>query len=137
MARVYAKSGDYTKFTGTAFSGTDDQLKAALRRASNEVSKHIRTAVYKADPVTLLPTDATLVEALRDATCAYVAYWEETGDITGGNAIAGPVKILSVTLGGTATGGATSRSAGDTRVSDEAITILRNAGLISTAVAHS
>jgi hypothetical protein len=134
---VYAKVSDLKKFLGVEeLDASDTEAKAGLRRASNEVRGLTRTTVYETDDDGL-PTDTAVLEAFKDATCAFVAYWDETGDITGGNAIAGPVKILSVTLGGTATGGASSRSAADARRADEAVTILRNAGLIGSAVSHT
>lgn len=133
--RVYARPAEYAKFAGTE-DFDEDAMKALLRRASSQVESHIRAARYATDDDGY-PTDPDVSDALRDATCAYAAYWDETGDPTGADAMAGPVKILSVSLGGTATGGASSRTVADVRRSDEAITILRNAGLISSAVGHS
>lgn len=132
--RVYATDSDYLEFTEE--DEAPERLESKLRRASAQVESHIRTARYVTDDDGY-PTDQAIGDALRDATCAYVAYWEETDDITGAEAVAGPVKIGSVSLGGTSTGGASSRTPGDTRRSDEAITILRNAGLIGSAVAHT
>lgn len=133
--RAYATDADYLAFTGDSMEDLPDGMNARLRRASAQVDSHIRAARYDVDDDGN-PTDTAIAEALRDATCAYVAYWADTDDITGGEAIAGPVKIGSVSLGGTSTGGASSRTPADTRRSDEAITILRNAGLIGSAVAH-
>lgn len=132
--RVYAVESDYLAFTEDEIA--PDKIDSLLRRASAQVESHIRTAVYAVD-ADGYPTDPAIADALRDATCAYVAYWQETDDITGAEAIAGPVKIGSVSIGGTSTGGASSRTPADTRRSDEAITILRNAGLIGSAVAHT
>jgi len=131
--RVYATSSDYVTYTGDE---PPAKIDALLRRASAQVESHIRLAVYDVDDEGY-PTDVDVADALRDATCAYAAYWNDTGDITGAEAVAGPVKIGSVQLGGTATGGASSRNVADTRRSDEAITILRNAGLITSATAHN
>lgn len=133
MPRVYATRQEYITYAGDPAPTNIDSL---LRRASHQVESHIRAAVYATDEDGL-PTDPAVKEALRDATCAYVAYWEETGDPTGADAMQGPVKILSVQLGGTATGGASSRTPADVRRSDEAVQILRNAGLISAITAHS
>lgn len=132
--RVYATESDYLEFAEDDIA--PDKIDSLLRRASGQVDSHIRLAVYATDEDGY-PTDQAVADALRDATCAYVAYWDETDDVTGAEAIAGPVKIGSVSLGGTSTGGASSRTAGDTRRSDEAIIILRNAGLIPAAVAHT
>jgi len=146
--RVYATAAEYYDFIGedqpttTPEGGGDPvpvvekELDALLRRASRQVDSHIRAAVYATDD-NGLPTDTAVEAALRDATCAYVAYWQETGDPTGADAMQGPVKSLSGSLGGTATGGASSRTPADVRRSDEAVQILRNAGLISAVVAHS
>lgn len=132
--RVYATESDYLEFSEDEVA--PDKIDSLLRRASAQVESHIRTAVYDVDEDGY-PTDPDVADALRDATCAYVAYWDETDDVTGADAIAGPVKIGSVSLGGTSTGGASSRTPGDTRRSDEAITILQNAGLMPAAVAHT
>lgn len=147
--RVYATAADFYDFVGTdqptvpdpdnpgeMIPLTEKDLNAKLRRASGQVESYVRTARYQTDEDGY-PTDAAVSEALRDATCAQADYWTATDDVTGGDAIAGPVKIGSVQLGGTATGGASSRSAADTRRSDEAIQILRNAGLILSAVNHT
>jgi len=131
---VYATESDYLEFTEDDVA--PDRIDSLLRRASAQVESHIRTAVYITDEDGY-PADAAISDALRDATCAYVAYWDETDDVTGAQAIAGPVKIGSVSLGGTSTGGASSRTAGDTRRADEAVTILRNAGLITAVTAHT
>lgn len=145
---VYATASDYYDFLGDDDPNedadgdpipspvADRKLDALLRRAANQVDSHIRGAVYETDEDGY-PTEQHIADALRDATCAYAAYWDDTDDISGGAAIAGPVKIGSVAIGGTATGGASSRSATDTRISDEAIIILRNAGLLSTVVSYS
>jgi hypothetical protein len=133
--RVYAKPSEYAKFIGSD-DFDDDAIKALLRRASAQVEAHVRTAHYLTDDDGY-PTDAVVSDALRDATCAYAAYWDETGDPTGADAVAGPTRILSVSLGGTATGGASSRTAADARRSEEALTILRNAGLIGAGILHS
>lgn len=134
---VYATQSDYYDFLGVTDPGGNDlELTARLRRASSQIASYTRTARYEVNAEGA-PTDEKVVEALRDATCAQAAYWDTTDDITGGEAVAGPVKIGSVSLGGTAVGGASSRTAADTRRSDEAIIILRNAGLITTATAHT
>lgn len=141
--RVYATAAQYFDFVGEDDPNegvepptVDKQLAARLRRASTQVESHLRAARYDVDEDGY-PTDPAIAEALRDATCAYAAYWDETDDITGAGAMEGPVRILSVSLGGTATGGASSRTVADTRRADEAVTILRNAGLISAITAHN
>lgn len=147
--RVYATAADYYDFIGDDQPTvpdpdnpgqtrplTEKDLNARLRRASAQVESYIRTSRYQTDDDGY-PTDATVADALRDATCAQANFWSETDDITGGGAIAGPVKIGSVSLGGTAVGGASSRTVADTRRSDEAITILRTAGLITSSTAHT
>ncbi|WP_336633588.1 MULTISPECIES: hypothetical protein [unclassified Microbacterium] len=147
--RVYATAADYYAFIGTTQPTIPDpgnpghtiplpeeDMNARLRRASGQVESYVRTARYATDPDGY-PTDPAIADALRDATCAQADYWAETDDPTGGGAVAGPVKIGSVSLGGTAVGGASSRSAADTRRADEAVIILRNAGLIASATKHT
>lgn len=53
---------------------TDD----IIRDACNLIDDKVR-APYPVDATTKLPTDDTIAEALRDATCAQVQFWLETG----------------------------------------------------------
>lgn len=96
-----------------------------LIRASAFLDGLLVGAVY---PVTAgLPTAAVDIAALRDATCAQVEYWQETGDTTGSGATGSwsDVQIGSVKLSGR-TGGAT----GDRQLAPSAADILHTAGLL-------
>jgi hypothetical protein len=56
-----------------------------LLRASEVVDDHLRTAIYDVD-VDDLPTDADVIAAFRDATCAQVEFWfagDEEDDVLG------------------------------------------------------
>ena len=85
------------------------------------------------------PTDATISDAFKEATCAIVEFWEETGDVRGADAAQGAVKIGSVSLGTTSSTqqGLSSREKLVQRIGESAVTILTNAGLISATVYHS
>ncbi|GAB2519473.1 hypothetical protein [Paramicrobacterium agarici] len=138
--RTYATPSDYFDFLDGEIPDPvpdEQQLKAKLRRASIVIDGRLRLAVYDTDEDGY-PTDADVSEALKDATCAQADWFTETDDITGADSQAGVVKIGSVSLGGSgATGGASNaRSAGASRISPEAVEILRNAGLLRSAVAH-
>lgn len=54
-----------------------------LSRASREIDKALVACVYDVDDATGHPTDADLITALRDATCAQACWWIETGDEAG------------------------------------------------------
>lgn len=140
--RVYATAADYYRFIGgdqpveeNDEPVTDKQLDATLRRASTQVESYVRLARYETDEDGY-PVDPDVSEAMTEATCAQITWWDETGDITGADAVGGVTKILSVSLGSGNTSGG-QRSPAEARASAEAITILRNAGLLTAFVAHT
>lgn len=128
MARVYASPSDLADW------GVDlDQAEAArmLRRASALVENHTVTARYATDAEGM-PTNERLVEAFRDATCAVVAWWEETGNASGAAGQYNEVSLGSLSLGrAPASSGYSSTQAA--RISPEAVQILATAGLLSQA----
>lgn len=128
----YATPPQYVAFTGGG--STSDAL---LKRASATIRRLTLTASYDVDEAGL-PTDPAVKQAFADATCAQVAWWDDTDDVTGAESQAGPVKIGSVSLGGSGVGGGASntRNAATARYAPEAIDILRVAGLLSGIVAH-
>ena len=139
--RTYATATDLLDFMGgeapTGPDGSDlseSQTNALLRRASAQVESYVRLARYAVDEDGY-PTDPDVSQALTDATCAQAAWWDETGDVTGADATAGPTMSLSVSLGGNGTA-ANQRTSAEARVSAEAVTILRNAGLITARIDH-
>lgn len=69
---TYATRDDLEAWTQSDVPDNVDQL---LRRASSMVTRAIQGAIYVVDDLTGLPTDAGVVAALRDATCAQVALW--------------------------------------------------------------
>ena len=70
---AYATSADLATFTGAPETADDDRM---LREASEDINDALRGAFYD-------PTDANIVLALQNATCAQVEYWRETGDELG------------------------------------------------------
>jgi len=138
---VYATASEFYDFIGEdqpteAGAGGEQvpveekSLNARLRRASQSIDSLILTAVYDVDEDGY-PTDLDVADALRDATCAQVAFWQETDDVTGAEAQAGVVKIGSVQLGQSQTAAAASKTPEETRRAPEALSILRTAGLLS------
>lgn len=133
--RVYATPSDYYDYIGADDPGDEAaDLEAMLRRASAQVDGYLRGARYDVDEDGY-PTDPDVDEAITDATCAQVEWWQQTGDVTGADANAGAVRILSVSLGSSSAATA-QRTAAEARASSEAIDILRNAGLISAFIGH-
>ena len=136
--RIYATAAEFETFTGGPADGTAEQVNAKLRRASIVIEGMTRLSVYPTDEDGM-PSDLDHLEAFRDATCAQLDWWGDTDDVTGAESQAGPTKIGSVSFGGSgASGGAANtKSAATSRLAPEAAEILRNAGLISSAVSHS
>lgn len=97
MARIYATAADLAAYTGTT---APDNADALLAKASRFLDSAVfRLCWYAADPDTGLPTDPIVTAALRDATCAQAAWWDELGDSTGAlGAGYGSVSIGSVSL---------------------------------------
>lgn len=130
--RVYATLADFDSFTDTEL--TDAEITKLLRRASLVIDGLTRLARYDVD-VDGNPTDADVMQAFTDATCAQLAWWDDTDDVTGAESTAGAIKIGSVSLGTTSSGGS-GVSAADSRVAPEAAAILAAAGLLSSLVSY-
>lgn len=81
--RVYATSADLTEYAGPDV--VDDDSPRLLARASELVDSQLLAAVYDTDSHGL-PLDPQVRAALRDATCAVVEWWHDTGDATGAGA---------------------------------------------------
>lgn len=98
--RAYATTGELAAWLEDAVPKKAGRM---LRRASRYVDTLIRCAVYDVDEHAM-PTDPAVAAALRDATCAQVEWWDETGDEGTGGAVAlAGASIGSVRLGGAAT----------------------------------
>lgn len=115
-----------------------DNSPALLRIASNQVTEAIRYAFYATDAVTGEATDATVLLALQQATCAQVEFWIAAGI----NPVAGSVqestralqsKMLSASVTYDRSSAAeltTARTAGALTLCSQANTILNQAGLL-------
>ena len=97
--RVYASVSDFEAYPGgtsPAPSTTEARLMQASRMLDRQV---LRYCMYDVD-TDGTPTHSLVVEAVRDAVCAQVAWWEEVGDPSGADAVGwGSVSIGSVNLG--------------------------------------
>lgn len=129
MARQYATIAEAEELFGL------DVTDAELQRASADVDYLTRLARFEADDDGM-PTSESILDAFKRATLATLAWWDETGDPTGAISQEGPVKILSVSFGGSGAGGnaQNGKSAASQRHSPEAIDILMTAGLISARI---
>lgn len=99
MARIYATSAEYETYTGAvpAPAGIAKMLADASRMLDSKV---FRLCWYEVDTVTGMPTNALVVEAFMEATCAQAEWGDEVGDTTGAAGVGyGNVKIGSVQLG--------------------------------------
>lgn len=130
MARVYATSDDLAEWLEP--DPLPDSPDRLLRRASRFLDNRLLlTAVYPVD-ADGMPTRKEHADALRDACCALVEWWDANGDDgTGAGA-----NYTSVTAGSISLAQATGLAGtpADSRVSREAVEILRGAGLLRHGV---
>lgn len=98
MVLVYATATDLQTWTGVANPANATQL---LRSASLLIQSCTMTSLYAVDG-TGLPTDATVLGAFKDATCAQVAYWVAAGvdPASGGVTTTAPVRSKKLGSGG-------------------------------------
>lgn len=73
---AYATASDYIAYAGGV---APSDVARLLDRASDLIDSVV-TLAYDTDPVTILPTDATLAAALKVAACAQVEFWIEVGE---------------------------------------------------------
>lgn len=133
--RQYATIAEFSLWDGaTEYTVPTDSL---LRRASVIIDGLTRHSIFVADDDGT-PSEVAVSDVFRDATCAQVAYWDETDDVTGAESQDGAFSIGSVSIG------ARSRSSGNgapnaqqTRIAPEAVQILDNANLIVATTAHT
>lgn len=121
----YATLADLTAWTGSTAVSGDDRL---LQRASGELDSYLIGVRYTVDG-SGNPTDAAVVAALRDATCAQVEWWRATGDELNVDSQWQTVTLGPATM--TRRSGATAGADPSTvRIAPRAIDILRVAGLV-------
>lgn len=133
MAPQYATEAEFEASPWADDVPPDGQLSRLLTRASINVQRMTLTAVYAADNAGM-PTDQKVITAFRDATCAQVAYWANTGDVDGSLAASGSVSIGSVSLGATNRMSTSAHGRQDSRNAPESVSILMMAGLTTTGV---
>lgn len=138
VQRVYATAIDYAGLAEETTALSVTTLGKRLRSASIEVEKITRLARYAVD-VDGYPLDLGVTDSFKEATCAIVEYWEETGDPTGADAAQGAVKIGSVSLGTTSSSQTTAspRDKLTRRIGEKAVDILENAGLTTSLINHT
>lgn len=107
---------------------------AGIRAASYRVRDELNTARFDVDQEGN-PTDPDVKEAIKDATLAQLAFFAETGDMTGAAAQNGGGSILSVTMPGGA-GTTDVRAKQDARTAPAVSEILRGCPGIEWAVGY-
>lgn len=107
MALVYATLADLagSKPEDVTLSSSDTELTRQLAAASRVIGRATKTAIYDTD-TDGYPTDTEVREAFRQATCAQVYWWAETGDEQGIQAQYNSVSIGSVSISRGSSGGA-------------------------------
>lgn len=116
MTSNFATQADLAGYLGSGAAVPEvDPLN--FRFASLLVRQATRRAVYRTHPVTLLPLDPQVAEAMRSAVCAQVLAWAKLGiDPTAGSAgLRG--NVASYSMGGVSKSFAVSVSADDSRAS--------------------
>lgn len=126
---IYATSAELATWTGTAAPAN---AAALLRAASLRVREATSSALYETD-ATGKPTDADLLQAVKDATCSHAAALAAAGidpAAAGTDAQVASTSIgsASVSYAG-ADGAAKARLALTYSLCPEGVTILRDAGL--------
>lgn len=109
---VYATVGDFAQYAGLDAVHTDTERQ--LARASELVDSLLITAVYH-------PDAPHVRDALRQATCAIVQWWGETGDETGASSQYAAMQIGTLRL---------QRSEPAPEIPPAAVRILATAGLL-------
>jgi len=84
---AYATLADLMEFTGQETTAPGDERQ--LQRASDLVDAALQSAYYTVD-ASGNATDAGVIAALRNATCAQVEWWRQTGDEMGAKALTRP-----------------------------------------------
>lgn len=133
MGRVYANRDE---LEGYAPAGVvvpaEPEASRMLARASDEVELATMSAIYTTDAAGM-PTAPTVIDAMREATCAQAVHWLETGDESGTAGQWSSVGIGSITLARTANSAA-STPAG--HLPDTVARPLRLAGLLPGHIVH-
>ncbi|QOT15881.1 hypothetical protein [Paenarthrobacter sp. YJN-5] len=140
MVLVYADATALTAWTGGPPPANATQL---LRSASMLITSATVAAVYGVDDAGL-PSDAAVLEAFRDATCAQVAYWVAAGvdPVAGGISTTAPVRAKKLGSGSfeydTAVSGSVNafqaKRAAAITLCAEAFMILHQAGITPSGV---
>jgi len=132
------KSSEFTEDDSGA-DLTDSVTLNMLRRASRVIGDLTKTAYYVTDPDTHLPEDERIRDALRDATCAQAAWFAITGNASGWQVAMPPVELGPLDLGKmrSGSGGSDAQDEAKTsRISPEAVQILKSADLMNQAVGY-
>lgn len=130
---MFATLADVERFTGVDWTQDNDpRLNRLIGHASLMVRHAIRAATFDVGS-NGLPTDDDVREAIRDATCAQAAFWEDSGIDPTKADVEPAVSSTSadgVTMSFDTTTAAQSRTDSTTRLCQEAHLILFDAGLI-------
>lgn len=125
---AYATVAELEEYTGV---DTIDDAERKLDRASDLLDEVLVGVFYDVD-ASEDPTDATVIAAFRNAVCAQVEWWEETGDELGGLEQFSSVGIGSVSL---VRANSATKGTPPGRLCARALAYLRVAGLTPVAVA--
>lgn len=126
---VWAEPADYAAWLDSDATCTE----AELRSASLLVSEAIGGAAYAVDTLGV-PSSEKVLSALAGATCAVVAFRQETGDTTGNGSTGGGLKSAKI-MDAEYTYADSGAGAVDTKgLPGDAVRILWAAGLLARSV---
>lgn len=96
MARIFATPADLADWLGVAEAPAGSER--LLRNASREISRMTVASTYDTD-LAGMPTEADVITAFKEATCAQAEWALANGDNAGdGPGAYSEVKVLSITL---------------------------------------
>lgn len=130
---VFAQVDDVERWSGFPAPGNVERL---IRRASGLVQLAVRRARFDVEP-SGLPSDPDVADALRDAVCAQVAYWDDSDvDPTRADTTArlSSTGLDGASMGFDVAGAAAATAQAADALCDEAWVILDNEGLTRGAV---
>lgn len=134
---LFATAAQLTAWPGYT-NPANVSVDALLRAASLRVAEATKTAFYDVDSLGA-PTDADLIDAMRDATCAQAAALAANRIDPAGGVAGASGAVQASSIGSASVQYAVASNAGSTRqallttLTDEAAMILRNAGLLGGA----
>ena len=130
--RVYATPADLAEYLGLL--DPPDDAQRLLLRASEEVDSTLMASVYAVDDTDHYPVVQEQRDACRDAVCAIVEWWAETGDETGASGAWTSASAGAVSLSRTGSASSGSTQVKAMQLPPRALGYLQRSGLLPGTV---